>query len=90
MTGRFYTPALKRWLGGYEPVLGPEMAAKRGASEISRKSSEARMKQAVDGTGWGTGTMEGLSAKSSEGGRPGALSNSHRPGMAQVHQGRRR
>jgi hypothetical protein len=90
MTGdAFYTPAMKRWLGGYEPVLGPELAAKRSTSEISRKSSEARMKQAIDGTGWGTGTMEGLGQATGEKARLGGLGNTHRPGMAQVHQGKR-
>lgn len=82
----YYTPAMRRWMGGYEPKLAHQMASERSSSAIRQQSSEARMKQARGGTGWGTGTLEGIGENT----RAGGLSNTPRAHMAQVHQGKRR
>lgn len=56
----YYTEAMRSWMGGYQPILGDEMGKQRSISEVSRKSSEARIRQADAGKGWGAGTIEGL------------------------------
>lgn len=83
---KFYTDAMRKFMGGYEPVIAGELMAKRSTADISRQSSESRMKQAATGTGWGTGTLEGLGVDK----RRDKPNNNSRAHMAQVHQGGKR
>lgn len=58
---RFYTPALQRWLGGYQPVLADELISKRSTVEQSRTSSRNRDAAMKKGSDWAHGTIPGLS-----------------------------
>lgn len=58
--GKWYTPEMKRWLCGYEPMAFSDRTVgltpyKKGV--LSRQVREAAQ---AAGIGWGAGTIEGL------------------------------
>ncbi len=63
----FYTPAMRAWLHGYQPVLADQMLAGRSAVRDREAASRSRDAQIENGTGWGTGTLSALSNKSDPG-----------------------
>jgi len=54
--GPFYTAAMKRWLGGYEPVLAKQHAK----VNYSANATAARERDRAKGKPWAVGTVEGL------------------------------
>lgn len=62
----FYTDLMKRWLNGYEPTVAADMLRSRSAVRDSVNASVSRQTQMERGTGWGTGFISGLSAKSGQ------------------------
>ncbi|MFN3417399.1 MAG: hypothetical protein ACK4ZD_13910 [Caldimonas sp.] len=51
----------------YQPVLADQLVAERKAHEAARKGQlTARERAKTKGTGWGAGTVGGLSRKSDE------------------------
>jgi hypothetical protein len=63
---RFYTPDLRAWLNGYEPVIAAEMAGDRKAKgdAIGAAKQTARRMVIPTAIDIGRGTIPGLSAKS--------------------------
>ena len=58
--GEWYTPEMKAWLGGYEPVAAAEQIGKLSAYKKGLISRKAREAAAAANIGWGAGTIEGL------------------------------
>lgn len=54
------------WPALYEPVLADEMLAGRSSVKDSANAAKSRQQQIETGTGWGTGTMPGLSRRADE------------------------
>lgn len=58
--GEWYTPEMKRWLCGYEPVAAAEHIGKLSAYKKGLISRKAREAAAAANIGWGAGTIEGM------------------------------
>lgn len=72
----FYTAAMRKWLGGYVPILAAEMCRKKGSGGNSRQSTETRNKAMFAGEAWATGTIPGLGAPADPGKSLRMLKNS--------------
>lgn len=63
---KFYTDALRAWLGGYSPQLAEQMSRSRSITTDSRNSTAARERSMALGCSYAMGTIHGLSLKSAE------------------------
>ncbi len=58
----FYTPAMRRWLGNYQPVVAAEMLKGYNPRERSAQVSEQRERAMAGGEEWARGTIPGMKA----------------------------
>ena len=64
---QFYTDAMRKWLGGYEPILAAEMCRNGRGHNASAAASAARDKGLKFGEVWATGTLYGLGPETDTG-----------------------
>jgi len=72
----FYTAALKRWMGGYEPVLADMILGNYSTVERSKQVSQRRDAAMAAGEDWAKGTIPGIGKAVDEGRRMRLLKNS--------------
>jgi hypothetical protein len=56
----FYTPAMRKWLSGYQPVLATEMMRGYVPVDRSKQVSQRRTEARAAGEEWATGTITGM------------------------------
>jgi len=56
----FYTPAMRKWLGGYEPVAAAQMMRGYSPAERSAAVSARREEGLAAGEEWARGTIPSL------------------------------
>lgn len=73
----FYTPELRAWLGGHEPIIAKEMAEDKKAKAAkadSQRQAMARMEIGGDALkGWGRGTIAGGLSPKRDPGKAGRI-----------------
>lgn len=60
---KFYTDDLKRFCKGYVPTVAEDMLAGRSLVRDREAASKSRNAQIENGTGWGGGSIQGLSKR---------------------------